>query len=114
MSDIHDGGRPMANGNTMGTTAGAGDESLRLDGNAAAGMLSEIFAVEMTSARVTCAHCGRTGSLASLLMYDGQIGTVLRCPTCDAVQLRIARIQGQYWMDLRGMASMRIVPASPA
>jgi len=114
MSNIHDGGSPMTDGNTMGTTAGAGDEALRLDGNAAAGMLAEIFAVEITSAQVTCAHCGRTGSLGSLLMYGGQIGTILRCPTCDAIQLRIARIHEQYWMDLRGMATMRIAPASPA
>jgi|SRR5689334_3951878 len=104
----------MADRNTMGTTTDTSDESLRLDGNAAAGMLAEIFAVEMSSAQVTCAHCGRTGSLGSLLMYGGQIGTVLRCPTCDAVQLRIARIHEQYWMDLRGMATMRIAPASPA
>jgi hypothetical protein len=49
MSNIHDGGSPMTDGNTMGTTAGAGDEALRLDGNAAAGMLAEIFAVEITN-----------------------------------------------------------------
>jgi hypothetical protein len=57
------------------------DEALRLDGNAAAGMLSAIFTHEMTSAQSTCAHCGRTMPMGSLMLYGGQIGMVLRCPT---------------------------------
>ena len=85
----------------------------RLDGNAAAGLLSEIFAIEMTSAQTTCASCGRTGTVGTLLLYGGEMGAVLRCPTCDAVQMRIVRIHGQYWMDMRGMAIMRITPAIP-
>src|SRR5215469_14620334 len=47
------------------------ETSLRLDGNAAAGVLGEIFAVEMTSARCTCAHCGHVAPLGSLVLYGG-------------------------------------------
>ena len=104
----------MPDGDTVGATSDTGDEALRLDGNAAAGVLAEIFVGEMTSAQVTCAQCGRTGSLGSLLMYGGQVGTILRCPTCDCAQLRIARVHGQFWMDMRGMSMMRIAPAIPA
>lgn len=89
-------------------------EPFRLDGNAAAGLLAEIFPFEMTSAESTCAGCGRTGPLGTLLRYGGEMGTVLRCPGCSRVQLRIVRSygrDGQYWIDMRGMTTLRITPA---
>jgi hypothetical protein len=92
-------------------------EALRLDGNAAAGMLSEIFAHEMTTAHSTCAHCGHAGPLGSLTLYGAQMGMVLRCPTCGSVQMRLVYIPehgGQYCMDMRGMARVRFAPAFPA
>jgi hypothetical protein len=89
------------------------DEPLRLDGNAAAGLLSEIFALEMTSAQSTCAHCGRTGPLGTLLLYGGEMGTILRCPGCDHAQMRINRVRGQYWMDMQGMAMLRLAAGMP-
>ncbi|MFI5271905.1 MAG: DUF6510 family protein [Ktedonobacterales bacterium] len=110
MSAMSDGSPVTANG-MMGTSD---DDAFRLDGNAAAGLLAEIFVVEMTNAQSTCAHCGHTGPLGSLLLYGGQVGTVLRCPTCDDVQLRIVRVHGQYWMDMRGMTLLRITPSNPA
>ena len=36
-------------------------DELMLDGNAVAGMLQEVFAVEMTTATGTCGNCGATG-----------------------------------------------------
>ena len=33
----------------------------RLDGNAAAGVLREVFAFEMTTAEIACVRCGSTG-----------------------------------------------------
>ena len=33
-------------------------DELMLDGNAVAGMLGEVFAVEMTTATGTCGNCG--------------------------------------------------------
>jgi len=95
-------------------------ETRRLDGNAAAGMLSEIFTHDMTSAQTTCARCGRTGPMGSLMLYGGQIGIVLRCPTCDSVHLRLVRVperhgqEGRFWMDMRGMAKVRIAVAISA
>ena len=34
------------------------ETELRLDGNAAAGLLAEVFAFEITAAELTCASCG--------------------------------------------------------
>ena len=86
-------------------------EALRLDGNAAAGMLSEIFAHEMTTAHSTCAHCGHAGPLGSLTLYGAQMGMVLRCPSCDGVQMRIVSARGRYMIDMRGMSLLQIEAA---
>jgi hypothetical protein len=95
----------------MSDTSDVSDAALRLDGNAAAGALAEIFPVEMTTAQSTCATCGRAGPLGALLLYGGEMGTVLRCPDCDRAQLRLVRARGQYWLDLRGMTYLRMAPA---
>lgn len=115
---------PQAESNISGMVGDTGvlatsDEIRRLDGNAAAGLLAEIFVLEMSSAQSTCAHCGRTWPLGALLLYGGQIGAILRCPSCDYVQLRIVRVPehggqpGQYCLDMRGMTLLRITRSTP-
>jgi hypothetical protein len=86
------------------------DEALRLDGNAAAGLMTEVFPFEMTSAHSVCAGCGQIRPIGALLLYGGEMGAILRCPTCDCAQLRIVRAQGRYWIDMRGMTLLRIEP----
>src|SRR6266545_4115174 len=54
------------------------------DGNALAGPLREIFAVELTSATGRCASCGRTDTVAALRVYLDAPGAVARCPGCYA------------------------------
>jgi Family of unknown function (DUF6510) len=78
-------------------------EALRLDGNAAAGILSEVFVPDVTAARATCANCGATREMGALLVYANGMGMVIRCPSCDAVVLRIARPRKQLWLDLSGV-----------
>lgn len=77
-------------------------EALRLDGNAAAGILSEVFVPDLTNAQATCAHCGTIRAMGALPVYAHGMGTVMRCPSCDAVILRIARTRNKLWLDLRG------------
>jgi hypothetical protein len=40
-------------------------DALMLDGNAVAGLLQEVFAVEMTTATVSCNACGRTEAVGA-------------------------------------------------
>ena len=51
-------------------------EALRLDGNAAAGILSEVFIPDITAARATCANCGTIRALGALLVYAHGMGMV--------------------------------------
>ena len=86
-------------------------EAERLDGTAAAGILSEVFVPDLTTARATCANCGTIRALGALLVYAHGMGTVMRCPSCDAVVLRVARTRAQ-WLDLTG--ARRVVMATAA
>ena len=103
----------MSDANELTDTSNVSDESLRLDGNAAAGMLEEIFTFEVTSAHCTCAGCGRTAPLGALLLYGGEMGIILRCPACGRAELRVARHGGQkggFWIDMRGMKTLQAIP----
>jgi hypothetical protein len=77
-------------------------EAVRLDGNAAAGILSEVFVPDITTAGATCANCSAIRALGALLVYVHCMGTVLRCPGCDAVVLRVARTPTRLWLDPTG------------
>jgi hypothetical protein len=88
-------------------------EALRLDGNAAAGILSEVFVADLTTAEATCAHCGATREVGALVVYAHGMGTVVRCPSCDAVVLRVARTPTHLWLDATGARHIVIVPATP-
>jgi hypothetical protein len=79
-----------------------------VDGNAAAGILSEVFASDLTTARAKCAGCGATGTIGVLLVYAHGMGTVMRCPECESVVLRISRTPTHLWLDASGATSVRI------
>jgi Family of unknown function (DUF6510) len=81
----------------------ASDDPLRLDGNGAAGVLREVFAVEMTTASCTCAACGRVSALGGLMLYGGAMGTVLRCPACDGLVLCVTTGPMGHVIELRGI-----------
>jgi hypothetical protein len=79
-------------------------EEMRLDGNAAAGALREIFAQEMTVAIATCAGCGTASKIGALLEYGHAMGVILRCPGCDTAMLRFTRTAGWLRLDASGIS----------
>jgi ribosomal protein S27E len=80
----------------------------KLDGNAAAGVLAEIFTFEMTTTRIACASCGATGEVGAQMAYMSEIGTVVRCAACDNALIRLASGAGRYWLDLRGVEYLQL------
>jgi hypothetical protein len=82
-------------------------DALRLDGNAAAGLLQEVFGTDVTDAAGTCDDCGATELLGAVHVYVGA-GTVFRCPHCDAVLMRVVRSQARTWIDVRGVRSLAL------
>jgi predicted RNA-binding Zn-ribbon protein involved in translation (DUF1610 family) len=85
------------------------DADLRLDGNGIGGLLQEVFAWEATTARGTCASCGAVGEVATLVVYAHAPGTVMRCPKCGSVLLRVVRAERRMWVDLRGLRSLEFL-----
>lgn len=76
---------------------------MKLDGNAIGGLLAEIFNVEMTAAEGTCGGCGAVNAVARVDVYVNAPGTVMRCPACGGVLMRIVHGRGRYWLDLSGI-----------
>jgi hypothetical protein len=84
------------------------DVATRVDGNALAGELSEVFSQEMTVARVSCGGCGAIEQLGADHAYVQAPGMVLRCCHCDHVLLVMVRagdrlrvsLAGSRWIDL--------------
>lgn len=84
------------------------NRELMLDANAAAGLLFEIFGVEMTASPTQCAHCGNRGEVGALLAFTQGPGIVLRCSACENVVLRIVQTPEAMYLDARGAVYLRL------
>ena len=79
-----------------------------LDGNAAAGALSELFAVDVTAAIAQCNGCGHTTVFAESRVYVDAPGMIARCAGCDTVLLRVVTTPTNTYLDLRGLTYLRV------
>lgn len=77
-----------------------------LDANAVAGMLQEIFGVEVTTISTQCGHCGNRAEVGSFRAYGlNGPGIVLRCSTCSGVVMRVMRrVNASFLVDASGAA----------
>jgi hypothetical protein len=85
-----------------------------LDGNAAAGELSRVFSVDITSAEGQCANCGAKRRFAEAHLFSHCPGLIARCVLCGHVLLRFANVRGRVFLDLRGMTYLRVDAAKQA
>ena len=74
-----------------------------LDGNAAAGELSQIFAVDVTTVVGQCARCGARKCFAEAHVYMQGPGVVVRCAVCEHVLLRLVNVRQRVFLDTGGM-----------
>jgi hypothetical protein len=84
------------------------NHELMLDGNAAAGILQQIFGLEMTASPTECATCGYQGEVGRLLAFNQAPGLVLRCSICKNVVMRIVQTQSAIYLDVRGAVYLRL------
>jgi glycerol dehydrogenase-like iron-containing ADH family enzyme len=78
-----------------------------LDGNAAAGVLAMAMGGDMTAVPGACAHCGTVSMVAELRAYVRAPGTVLRCPVCAGVVVRIVETPTAVLVDTTGARYLR-------
>jgi hypothetical protein len=90
------------------------DSDTFLDGNAAAGPLREVFAVDLTTATGRCSNCGRTSVLAEARLYARAPGLVMRCTGCEEVLLRLVPGPGRSWLDMRGLTYLELITPNQA
>src|SRR5262245_57655563 len=86
---------------------------LPLDGNAAAGILRELFALDVTVAEVTCGSCGTVAMVGETRRYGGVMGAIFRCAHCDGIVMRLVRTPVGIWLDMRGSDRAGLPPACP-
>ena len=70
-----------------------------VDGNAAAGMLADVFAGDVTSIVGVCAGCGSIAPLAEAVVEIDEVAAIIRCRGCTHTLATV----------LRGEAGTRIV-----
>jgi len=74
-----------------------------LDGNAAAGELNRMFAVDVTTAKGECVNCGAERHFAEAHLYVQCPGIVARCALCGHVLLRLVDAGDRMLLDVRGI-----------
>ena len=84
------------------------NRELMLDANATAGILNEIFGMEMTASPTECANCGNEAEVGTLLAFIRGPGLVLRCSACENVVMRITQTPHALYLDARGAVYLRL------
>ena len=79
-----------------------------LDGNAAAGPMTDLLAFDITSAIGTCTECRNDVVMAQAVVYSRGPGMVARCPDCEHPMFRVAASDDQVWLDMTGLSSLRV------
>jgi hypothetical protein len=82
-------------------------DAMRVDGNAMAGVLGELFVREMTDARIACGGCGKVEPVGAEHAYTQAPGIVMRCCHCDGVLLVVSQagrtsrvgLGGARWLE---------------
>jgi hypothetical protein len=82
-------------------------DELMLDGNAVAGLLQEVFAVEMTTAIGTCNGCGAAEAVGAIHVFRGA-GVVLRCPHCNNPLIKVVRDDTRLWIGFPGIRTLEV------
>jgi hypothetical protein len=84
------------------------ESETRLDGNAVAGELREVFAVDLTTATCHCAYCGNVASFPESRVYGTQPGVIVRCNNCERPMMRFVTSPARAWIDLRGLQVLEL------
>jgi len=83
------------------------DSDFVLDGNAAAGLLQEIFVLEITTAQIQCEACDSREVVGTLRLHAAPMGAVLRCPHCDATLMRAVKTPHGRWLEMTAARCLR-------
>ncbi len=82
---------------------------MKLDGNAIAGPLAEVFGRDVTLAVMTCSGCHESSVVARAMVYLTAMGAVARCPHCDLALLVLSTTpDARIRFSMRGVSSLEL------
>ena len=64
---------------------------MRVDGNALAGVLSEVFEGDVTALIGVCGGCGAAAPLAQTVVELGDVAAIVRCRSCTHTLFTVLR-----------------------
>lgn len=79
----------------------------RVDGNAAGGILLELFGRDMTGARAVCRHCDRDAELADAVAEIDRDGLILLCRGCGRTLLTYLRTADRRILEFGGLSGLQ-------
>jgi len=80
---------------------------LLLGGDAGAHLVQQIFAPDVTLARIRCDACNGETGIGALTLYAAPMGAVLKCCDCDNVLMRVADTPHGLWLEMSGALNVR-------
>jgi hypothetical protein len=72
----------------------ADNAAVVVDGNAAAGMLADVFAGDVTSIVGVCGGCGSIAPLAEAVVEIDEVAAIIRCRRCTHTLVTVLQAQG--------------------
>lgn len=79
---------------------------VRVDGNAAGGLLLDLFGRDMTAARATCGHCEHEAVLADAVAELDDACVILLCRGCGHTLLTHLRADGRRTLTIGGLTRL--------
>ena len=84
---------------------------MKVDGNAIAGSLAEVFGRDVTLAVMTCSGCHERAVMARAMVYLTAMGAVARCPFCDLALVVLSEgPEARIRFSMPGVSSLELTP----
>ena len=82
-----------------------------VDGNAAAGILSEVFAGDVTLLTGECGGCGAVAPLAETVVELDEVAAIVRCRGCTHTLVTVLRSEQGVRVVIGSLRELAVSPA---
>ena len=83
-----------------------------LDGNAAAGILSEVFTGDVTRMLAECGGCGSVAPLAEAVVEIDETAAIVRCRGCTHTLVTVLRTGADVRVVMGALRELVVSPAA--
>jgi flavoprotein len=81
-----------------------------VDGNAAAGILSEVFAGDVTQMLAECSGCGAVAPFAEAVVEIDETAAIVRCRGCTHTLVTVLRSEGEVRVVIGTLRELVVTP----